>query len=89
VPTFDEAGLEGFEASLWFAIVGPKGLPPAIVARLNREISAIVAEPDVKNAWAAQGIFPQPGTAAALGERIARDLVKWRGVASGLKTKDE
>ena len=89
VPTFDEAGLKGFEASLWFAVVAPKGLSPEIVARLNREISAVVAEPDVKNAWAAQGIFPQWSTSAALGERIARDLAKWRGVASGLKTKDE
>jgi tripartite-type tricarboxylate transporter receptor subunit TctC len=89
VPTFDEAGLKGFDASLWFAVVGPKGLSPAIVARLNREITDIVAEPDVKSAWVAQGIYPQASTAAALSERIVRDLAKWRSVASGLKTKDE
>jgi tripartite-type tricarboxylate transporter receptor subunit TctC len=89
VPTFEEAGLKGFEASLWFAVIGPKGMPAGLVARLNQEIAAVVAEPDVKTAWAAQGIFPQSSTAAALSERIARDLVKWRGVASGLKTKDE
>jgi tripartite-type tricarboxylate transporter receptor subunit TctC len=89
VPTFEEAGLKGFEVSLWFAMIGPKGLPPAIVAKLNREIAAVVAEPDVKTAWDGVGIVPQAGTAAALGERIARDIDKWRGVASGLKTKDE
>jgi tripartite-type tricarboxylate transporter receptor subunit TctC len=89
VPTFEEAGLKGFEVSLWFAVIAPKNIPPAIVARLEREIAAIVAEPDVKTAWDAVGIVPQAGTAAALGERIARDLAKWRGVASGIKTKDE
>ncbi|HUI97925.1 MAG TPA: tripartite tricarboxylate transporter substrate binding protein [Xanthobacteraceae bacterium] len=89
VPTFEEAGLKGFEASLWFAVIAPKGMPAGIVAKLNREIAAVVAEPDVKTAWAAQGIFPQSSTSAALGERIARDLAKWRGVASGLKVKDE
>jgi tripartite-type tricarboxylate transporter receptor subunit TctC len=89
VPTFEEAGLEGFEVSLWFAMIAPKSMSPAIVARLNREIAAIVAEPDVKTAWDGVGIVPQVSTAAALGERIARDIDKWRGVAAGLKTKDE
>ena len=89
VPTFEEAGLKGFEATLWFAVIAPKGTPPAIVARLNREIAALVAEPDVKRAWAAQGIYPQASTSAALGERIARDLAKWRGVAAGIKAKGE
>jgi tripartite-type tricarboxylate transporter receptor subunit TctC len=89
VPTFEEAGLKGFEVSLWFAMIAPKNLPPAIVARLEREIAGVVAEPDVKTAWDAVGIIPQAGTAAALGERIAHDIDKWRGVAAGLKTKDE
>jgi tripartite-type tricarboxylate transporter receptor subunit TctC len=89
VPTFEEAGLKGFEVSLWFAVVAPKNIPAGIVARLEREIAAVVAEPDVKTAWDAVGIVPQAGTAAALGERIARDIEKWRGVTSGIKIKSE
>jgi tripartite-type tricarboxylate transporter receptor subunit TctC len=89
VPTFEESGLKGFEASLWFAVIAPKGMSPAIVARLNREIEAIIAEPDVKKAWAVQGIFPQGSTAEALGARIARDVAKWRGVAAGIKIKND
>jgi tripartite-type tricarboxylate transporter receptor subunit TctC len=89
VPTFQEAGLEGFEVSLWFAVVAPKNTPAAIVARLEREIAAVVAEPDVKAAWDAVGIVPQAGTSAALGERIARDIAKWRGVAAGIRIKNE
>ncbi len=89
VPTFEEAGLKGFEASLWFAVIAPKNIPPAIVARLEREIAAVIAERDVKTAWDAAGIVPQAGTSAALGERIARDLAKWRSVAAGIKAKDD
>ena len=89
VPTFEEAGLKGFDVSLWFAVVGPKGLPPAIVARLNREIAAAIAEPDVKKAWDVQGIYPQGSSPEALGERVAHDVDKWRNVASGIKLKDQ
>jgi tripartite-type tricarboxylate transporter receptor subunit TctC len=89
VPTFEEAGLKGFEVSLWFAMIAPKRIPAAIVARLEREIAAVVAEPDVKTAWDAVGIVPQAGTSAALGERIARDIEKWRGVTAGIKIKSE
>jgi tripartite-type tricarboxylate transporter receptor subunit TctC len=89
VPTFEEAGLKGFEVSLWFAVVAPKNIPAGIVARLEREIAAVVAEPEVKTAWDAVGIVPQAGTAAALGERIARDIEKWRGVTSGIKIKSD
>jgi len=89
VPTFDEAGLKGFDVSLWFAVVGPKGLPPAIVARLNREIAAAIAEPDVRKAWDVQGIYPQSSSPEALGERVAHDADKWRNVASGIKLKEQ
>lgn len=89
VPTFEESGLKGFDVSLWFAVVGPKGLPPAIVARLNREIAAAIAEPDVKKAWDVQGIYPQSSSPEALGERVAHDVAKWRDVAAGIKLKDQ
>ena len=75
--------------SLWFAVIAPKNIPAGIVARLEREIAAVVAEPDVKSAWDAVGIVPQAGTSAALGERIARDIEKWRGITAGIKIKSE
>jgi tripartite-type tricarboxylate transporter receptor subunit TctC len=89
VPTLAESGLAGFEATLWFAVVAPKGLPDAMITRLNREIVGAIAEPDVKNAWAVQGIFPEGSTPNELGERVVRDIAKWRTVVSGLKTKDQ
>ncbi len=55
VPTLGESGLAGFEATLWLAVIAPKGMSPAVVARLNRDIGAVVSEPDVRQAWLIQG----------------------------------
>ncbi len=82
VPTLAEAGLEGFDATLWFAVVAPKGIPAILVTRLNREIGSILEEPDVRSAWVAQGIYPESSTPEALRARIARDFEKWRAFAS-------
>jgi len=89
VPTLAESGLPGFEATLWFAVVAPKGVSAAVIARLNREIVGAIAEPDIGSAWVVQGIFPEGSTSAELGERVVRDIAKWRTVVSGLKKKDE
>jgi tripartite-type tricarboxylate transporter receptor subunit TctC len=80
VPTIAEAGLPGYESSLWQALVAPAATPPAIIARLNREVTAILNDTDVRAALIKQGVEPEPGTPAALGARIRTDLAKWRDV---------
>jgi tripartite-type tricarboxylate transporter receptor subunit TctC len=82
VPTMAEAGLPGFEASLWFAVVAPAALPSRLIARLNREINAIVGEPAVKKALAVQAIEAENSTPDELRERIRADIEKWRAVAA-------
>jgi tripartite-type tricarboxylate transporter receptor subunit TctC len=82
VPTLDESGLAGFETTLWFAVIAPKGMAPAVVARLNRDIGAAIKEPDVRNAWVIQGIYPEGGTPEAMHERTVRDVEKWRALVS-------
>jgi tripartite-type tricarboxylate transporter receptor subunit TctC len=82
VPTMAEAGLPVFEASLWFAVVAPAAMPPAIVARLNREINAILDESDVKKALAGQAIETELSTPEKLRERIGADIEKWRAIAA-------
>jgi putative tricarboxylic transport membrane protein len=89
VPTLAESGLAGFEATLWFAVVAPKGVSADVIARLNREIIGAIAEPDVRNAWIVQGIFPEGSTPTELGERVVRDMAKWRTVVSRLNVKAE
>jgi tripartite-type tricarboxylate transporter receptor subunit TctC len=89
IPTMVEAGLPGFEASLWFAIVAPAALSPALVGRLNREINAILDEPDVKKALAAQVIQVELSSPEKLREQIRSDIEKWRAVANKLGIKPE
>ena len=80
VPTIAESGLPGYECSLWQAIVAPAATSPTIIARLNREIGAVLADPDVRAAFAEHGVEPQASSATALGARIRADVQKWREV---------
>ena len=81
VPTMAEAGLPGFEASLVFAVVLPAATPAPIVTLLNREISDIMAAPEVKRALAAQAIYATSSTPAELGARIRKEIELWSGLA--------
>jgi tripartite-type tricarboxylate transporter receptor subunit TctC len=81
VPTLDESGLKGFEALLWLAVVAPANTPPAIVERMNREVRAVLADPEVIEALRKQGIEAIPSTPEALRERIAQDVAKWKKLA--------
>jgi tripartite-type tricarboxylate transporter receptor subunit TctC len=80
VPTMDEAGVKGYEATLWFALTAPAGLPPAIAARLNKETVDILNSAEMKETFAQQGFVPDPGTPDALAGHIRGDIGKWRDV---------
>lgn len=60
VPTFDEAGLKGYEASTWFGLFAPAGAPDAIVAQLSDALLATLNEPALKKDMEARGITPMP-----------------------------
>lgn len=87
VPTVAEAGVPGYEATIWLGVVAPKGTPPAIVRRLNAEITQIASRPEVRREWAAQGAVAMTMTPAEFGKYIADDIVKWERVVriSGAK----
>ncbi len=89
VPTMAEAGLPGFEASLWFAVVAPAATSAPIVARLNKELNEILLLPEIKAALARQAITVELSTPDKLRERIAGDIAKWRDIAAkaGLKAE--
>jgi tripartite-type tricarboxylate transporter receptor subunit TctC len=82
VPTLDEAGLRGYEASLWMAIVAPAAVPPAIVDRLNKELRVALTDRDVVAALAVQGLTPEPSAPDELHERIRNEIAKWRTVVA-------
>jgi tripartite-type tricarboxylate transporter receptor subunit TctC len=89
VPTIAEAALPGYEASLWQAIAAPAGTPAPIIARLNREVTAILAEPDTIKALALQGVQAESSTPEALDARIRADIEKWRDVVAKAGIKPE
>jgi tripartite-type tricarboxylate transporter receptor subunit TctC len=80
VPTFDEAGVPGYEAVIWLGIMAPAQTPAAIVERLNGEIQKIVSLPDVKATWAAQGAVPMRMSPAEFGKFLEQDIDKWAKV---------
>jgi tripartite-type tricarboxylate transporter receptor subunit TctC len=80
VPTMDEAGVRGYEATLWFALVAPAKLPAAMAARLNREVTEILNTAEMKDTLAQQGFVGEPGPPEALTEQILADIAKWREV---------
>jgi tripartite-type tricarboxylate transporter receptor subunit TctC len=87
VPTMNEAGVPGYEATIWLGFMAPKGTPREIVERLNAEMTRIVAKPSVQAAWAKQGAVPMSMTPDAFGTFLERDISKWAKVIekAGLK----
>jgi tripartite-type tricarboxylate transporter receptor subunit TctC len=88
VPTIAEAGVPGYEATIWLGIMAPAGTPKEIVDKLNAEINKVIGRPDVKEAWAKQGAVPLVMTPAEFGKYLRADIAKWAEVvrASGIKT---
>lgn len=89
LPTMDEAGVKGYEATLWFALVAPAGLPAAIAAKLNRETLDILNSAEMKEALAQQGLVPDSSAPDALAAQIRGDIVKWRDVIAKAGIKPE
>jgi tripartite-type tricarboxylate transporter receptor subunit TctC len=77
VPTLDEAGVPGFQASLWVGFMAPARTPQPIVDLLNREISKILARPDIKAAWGEQGAIPVTMTQPQFKTFMESEIAKW------------
>lgn len=80
VPTVAEAGVPGYEAVIWLGVMAPKGTPPAVVARLNAEITKLAAKPETKADWAKQGAVGMTMTPDEFAKYVADDIVKWERV---------
>ena len=80
IPTVAEAGLPGFEAATWFALVAPAGTPSDVLARLNAEVKRAIALPDVKQRYADLGMTAEDSTPAGLDAYIKSEIAKWTKV---------
>jgi len=87
VPTLAEAGVTGYESTGWFGVVAPAATPPAIVARLQNEMRAVLSDPEVIAGARAAGVELSPTTSAEFGRFIASETVKWADVIKRSGTK--
>ena len=87
VPTIAEAGVPGYESTIWLGIMAPAGTPKAIVDKLNAEINKAISRADVKEAWDKQGAVPLVMTPAEFDAYLRKDIEKWANVvkAAGIK----
>ena len=89
VPTMVEAGVPGYEAVLWFALMAPAGLPAGVARRLNREVVAILDTAEMKETLAQQGFIGEGGPPEALTAQIRAEIAKWKEIIPKAGIKPE
>jgi tripartite-type tricarboxylate transporter receptor subunit TctC len=87
VPTVNESGVKGYEATIWLGIMAPKGTPTAIVEKLNAEINKITSRADVKATWGKSGAVAMNMSTAEFQKYLNDDIAKWERIVkiSGAK----
>ena len=80
VPTAEEAGVSGYEATIWLGLMAPKGTPQPIVDKLNAAVNEVITRPEVVKLWADQGAVPMAMTPDAFDKFLRGDIVKWAEV---------
>jgi tripartite-type tricarboxylate transporter receptor subunit TctC len=77
VPSLAETGVKDIDVDIWYALLGPAGLPREVVTQLNGELIAILRDPEVRAGLLKQGLNPLTGTPAELSKLIETDLERW------------
>ncbi len=80
VPTIAEAGVPGYESTIWLGIMAPKGTPQPVIDKLNAEINKAINKPEVLAAWAKQGAVPLVMKPAEFDAFLRKDIEKWAKV---------
>jgi tripartite-type tricarboxylate transporter receptor subunit TctC len=80
VPTVNEAGVPGYEATIWLGLMAPKGTPQAVIDRLNQAVSKIASDPEVRKIWAKDGAVPMVMKPAEFDKYLHGDIAKWAKV---------
>jgi tripartite-type tricarboxylate transporter receptor subunit TctC len=89
VPTANEAGVPGYEATIWLGLMAPTGTPKPIIDKLNNAVNALVKRPDVVKLWSDQGAVPMSMTPAEFDKYLRGDIVKWAEVVKRFPDKPQ
>ena len=81
VPTFEEAGLRGFDAQQWYGVMGPAGLAPAVVKPLNEALNKVLSQPDFKEKLSSEAVELKPMSPEAFFAFVKADIARWSKLA--------
>jgi tripartite-type tricarboxylate transporter receptor subunit TctC len=89
IPTIAEAGVPGYEATIWIGLMAPAGTAQPIIDKLNSEVAKIISRPDLQKTWADQGAVPMKMSPAEFDKYLRADIEKWAHVVevSGAKVE--
>jgi tripartite-type tricarboxylate transporter receptor subunit TctC len=89
VPTISEAGVPGYETSIWYGVFGPAGLPPPIVEQVHAEIGAVLATPELRKRFEPLGVEIRNLSSAEFGKLMVSEAAKWMKVVKEAGIKGE
>ena len=81
IPTLDESGYKGFDAQQWYGVVGPAGMPAAVVKTLNDALGSVLSAPDLREKLSIEAVEPNPMTPEKFGEFMRADIARWTQLA--------
>jgi tripartite-type tricarboxylate transporter receptor subunit TctC len=89
VPTISEAGVPGYETSIWYGLFAPAGTPPAIIGQVHDEVAAIIASPDMQKRFDVQGVLIRNMSSAQFGKFMVSEAAKWMRVVKDARITGE
>ncbi|HEY4374978.1 MAG TPA: tripartite tricarboxylate transporter substrate binding protein [Burkholderiales bacterium] len=89
IPTVAEAGVPGYDVVLWHGLIGPKGIPAPIVAKLNAATNEVMKDKAMEEKLAGEGVSPAGGTSENFGKLIKSDIARWAKVIKQANVKVE
>jgi tripartite-type tricarboxylate transporter receptor subunit TctC len=89
VPTANEAGVPGYEATIWLGLMAPAGTPKPIIDKLNAAVNAAIKRPDIVKLWTEQGAVAMSMTPEEFDKYLRGDIVKWAGVVKQFADKPQ
>ena len=85
LPTLDESGFKGFDAQQWYGVVGPAGMPPAVVRQLNESLASVLRAPDLREKLSVEAIEPTAMSPEQFANFIKTDIARWTRLAKDRK----